>query len=397
MTFAARPSEEQHELSSIVRNLLARRSDSVAVRAAAESELGYDPELWRTVCEQVGVAALAVPEEYGGAGFTLVETHVVLEELGAALTPSPLLGSGVLATQALLLSGDEAACHRLLPGLAEGTRTAAVCWAGEDGRWHTDRAAVRADAVDSHADAGTDAVDAAGGTEAGWALSGTATLVLDGVGADTLLVVAALGAGRVGLFEVDPGDAGVHRTATPAMDTTLRFARVEFAGARAVPVTLDAGALLPVLHDIAAVAVTALQVGAARRGLDMTVEYAGQREQFGRPIGSFQALKHRMADMLVAVETARSASWAAAQSAAHRTPRLPHDAALAKAWCSEALHHIASETVQLHGGIAITWEHDAQMVFKRAHATSQLFGQPHEHRRRLFRLLEQAADGRPAS
>ncbi|MFJ8660413.1 acyl-CoA dehydrogenase family protein [Streptomyces sp. NPDC093795] len=393
MTFTARPSEEQHELSSTVRNLLARRSDSAAVRAAAESELGYDPELWRTVCEQVGAAALAIPEEYGGAGFTLVETHVVLEELGAALTPSPLLGSGVLAAQALLLSGDEAACRRLLPGLAEGTRTAAVCWAGEDGRWHTDRAAVRADADDTDADA----LDAAGGTEAGWALSGTATLVLDGVGADTLLAVATHGTGQVGLFEVDPAHAGVHRAATPAMDTTLRFARVEFAGARAVPVTLDASALLPALHDIAAVAVTALQVGAARRGLDMTVAYAGQREQFGRPIGSFQALKHRMADMLVAVETARSASWAAAHSAAHRTPRLPHDAALAKAWCSEALHLVASETVQLHGGIAITWEHDAQMVFKRAHATSQLFGQPHEHRRRLFRLLEQAADGHPAS
>lgn len=376
MSFA--PTEEQNELSSTVRSLLTRRSDSVAVRKAVETPAGYDAELWQTLCAQVGAAALAVPEEYGGAGFTLAETHVVLEELGFALAPSPLLGSGVLAAQALLLSGDEPACRRLLPGIADGTRTAAVCWAGDDGRWRTDGSAVR--------------VDGEGGDQV---LSGTATLVLDGAEADTLLVAAAPGAGLEagppGLFEVDPSAAGVHRTNTPAMDTTLRLARVDFDRAPASVIAFDARALLTTLHDIAAVAVTALQVGAARRGLEMTVEHARQRVQFGRPIGSFQALKHRMADMLVAVETARSVSWAAAGSAARRGPNLARDAALAKAWCSEALNTVAAETVQLHGGIAITWEHDAQMVFKRAHATSQLFGQPHEHRRRLFHLAVQPA------
>jgi alkylation response protein AidB-like acyl-CoA dehydrogenase len=184
---------------------------------------------------------------------------------------------------------------------------------------------------------------------------------------------------------VDPADNRVRTTPTPAMDTTLSLARVAFDGVPAVPLALDAADLLATLHDIAAVAVTALQVGAAQRALDMTVAYSKERLQFGRPIGSFQALKHRMADMLVEVETARSASWAAARSAAHRLPELPQHAALAKAWCSEALNKVAAGTVQLHGGIAITWEHDAQMVFKRAHATSQLFGQPHEHRQRLFR------------
>jgi alkylation response protein AidB-like acyl-CoA dehydrogenase len=167
------------------------------------------------------------------------------------------------------------------------------------------------------------------------------------------------------------------------MDPTLRFADVELAGAAAEPVVEGAEAWLPRLRDVALVAVTALQVGAAQRCLDMTVAYAGQRVQFGRPIGSFQALKHRMADMLVEVETARSASWAAAWSAARGDGELPVRAATAKAWCSEALSRVTAETMQMHGGIAITWEHDAQLYFKRAHATSQLFGQPHEHRHRL--------------
>ncbi|MGW9131885.1 acyl-CoA dehydrogenase family protein [Streptomyces sp. NPDC055681] len=368
-------SEEQNELSATVRSLLARRSDSGTVRRVVETAPGYDEGLWRTLCDQVGAAGLAIPEQYGGAGFTLFETHVVLEQLGAALTPSPLLGSGVLAAQALLLSRNEAACERLLPGIAEGTRIAAVAWAGEDGRWRTDRCEVQATGGD------------------GWTLSGSATLVLDGAAADVLLVVATVGPGQVGLFEADPADDRVRRTLTPAMDTTLRLARVEFDGVPGTPLALDAADLLGTLYDIAAVAVTALQVGAAQRGLDMTVAYSKERVQFGRPIGSFQALKHRMADMLVEVETARSASWAAAWSAAQLEPELRERAALAKAWCSESLNKVAAETVQLHGGIAITWEHDAQMVFKRAHATSQLFGQPHEHRQRLFRLLEPAAAG----
>lgn len=362
-------SEEQSELSATVRDLLARRGDSGSVRRAVTTARGYDEELWRILCEQIGVAGLAIPEEYGGAGCSLLETHVVLEQLGAALTPCPLLGSGVLAAQAVLLSGHAESCARLLPGIADGTVVAALAWAGEDGRWHTDR-------CDVHAT-----------RSGGWTLSGTATLVLDGGAADVLLVVASTGAGQVGLFEVDPAGDGVRRTPTPAMDTTLQLARIEFDGAPGTPLTPDAAGLLGTLYDIAAVAVTALQVGTAQRGLDMTVAYSKERVQFGRPIGSFQALKHRMADMLVEVETARSVSWAAAWSAARSEPDLRHRAALAKAWCSEALNKVASETVQLHGGIAITWEHDAQMVFKRAHATSQLFGQPHEHRQRLFRLL----------
>lgn len=364
MEFALSP--EQAELAATVRALLERRSDSAAVRAAAASERGYDEALWQTLCEQIGAAALAIPEEYGGAGFSLFETHIVLEQLGHALTPSPLLGSAVLAAQAVLHSGDEAACERLLPDIASG-RVAALAWADEHGRWRVDGSSVTA----------TD--------EDGWRLSGTSTLVLDGASADMLLVVASTPHG-VGLFEVDPDGSGVRRTRTPALDPTLSLAAVTLDAARATPLSTDASGMLAGLRDVAAVAVTALQVGAAQRGLDMTVGYAKQRVQFGRPIGSFQALKHRMADMLLQVETSRSASWAAAWSAATSGADLPGLAAVAKAWCSEAASAVAAETVQLHGGVAITWEHDAHLVFKRAHATAELFGPARVHRRRLAEL-----------
>ena len=368
-------SEEQAELAAMVRDLLRKRSDGQAVRKAVTEPKGYDESLWSVLCEQVGASALAIPEEYGGAGFTLFETHVVLEELGAALTPSPLLGSGVLAAQALLLAGNQAACAQLLPDIASGGLVAALVWAGSNGRWSPDDLAVSAREVDG-----------------GWALDGTASYVLDGDHADLLLVLAQGASGPV-LLRVRPDQPGVRRTASATMDQTLRLATVDFEGAGATLVADDASRFLPTLRDIACSAVSALQVGAAQRCLDLTVTYGKQRVQFGRPIGSFQALKHRMADMLVEVETARSASWAAAWSAAHRDGELPARAATAKAWCSEALNRVAGETVQLHGGIAITWEHDAQLYFKRAHATSQLFGQPHEHRARLFDLYELSDPG----
>jgi alkylation response protein AidB-like acyl-CoA dehydrogenase len=344
-------SEEQQELAATVRSLLAKRSDGPAVREAMTSGRGFDDDLWSVLCEQVGAAALAIPEEHGGAGFSVFETHVVLEQLGAALTPSPLLGSGVLAAQALLLAGDDAACRDLLPGIAEGTTIASLVW-----DWAADSQPVTAD---------------------GSSLTGTCELVIDGDVADALLVVT-----DTGLLRLDPAQPGVRRTRAEAMDQTLRFATVELDAAEATRVC-DTTDWLPTLRDIACVAVTALQVGAMQRCLDLTVGYSKEREQFGRPIGSFQALKHRMADMLVDVETSRSVSWAAAWSAALRDEDLAERAAVAKAWCSDALARVAGDAVQLHGGIAITWEHDVQLYFKRAHALSQLFGQPHEHRTRL--------------
>ncbi len=351
-------SEEQAELASTLRALLARRADSAAVRAATESDDGFDRSLWELLCEQVGVAALAVPELYDGAGFSTFETCVVLEELGRSLAPSPLLAT-LVVSEALLGAGDADACARLLPRVAAG-EVATLAWAGLTGP-------SRPEPV--HAD--------------GCRLSGTTGPVLLGDVAEVLLVVARTADG-VALFEVDPSAAGLTRTRTPAMDTTLRLATLELDDVEATPVVGDAGTALARAHLVGTVAVAALQVGGAQRGLDMTVAYTKERVQFGRPIGSFQALKHRMADMLVLVETARSIAWAAAYAVSVGGDDAARLAASAGSWCSDALEQVAGETVQMHGGIAITWEHDAQMVFKRAHALGQLFGQAHEHRRTLL-------------
>jgi alkylation response protein AidB-like acyl-CoA dehydrogenase len=319
--------EEQDELAAVVAALLDKHSDSGAVRAAMESEQGYDESLWRALCEQVGVAALAVPEEYDGFGASFVETAVVLEELGRNLAPTPLLATSV-ATAALLLSSDEQLVTELLPRIAAGEVATLV----------------------------------------------TGELVLSGASAAIVL---------------QQGDTSLERLDAPriervgSLDQTLDLGRLGDGG----EVELDDD-----VRDIAWTLTSALQVGAAQRGLDMTVAYSKEREQFGRPIGSFQALKHRMADMLVLVEASRSASWGATAAAAayvdeptdERATILARRAAVARSYCTDALDHVASETVQLHGGIAITWEHDAQLVFKRAHALNRLWAPAHVARAQLL-------------
>ncbi|ONH58822.1 acyl-CoA dehydrogenase [Frankia sp. CcI49] len=373
------PSDEQQELARAVRQLVDRRAAALGTRAAATSDLGYDDILWKTLCTQIGGAALAIPQEYGGAGATLLESHVILEQLGATLTPTPYLGSAILAAQAVLGAAGAEHRERLLPALADGT-VGALAWADGTGRWRTDGAGVRA------TPAGRDTGTSTGTCDGGWRLSGRSTLVLDGSYAAILLAVAETPDG-LGLFEVDPASPGVTRIRVRALDLTLDLATVAFDQVPAVALTSEdarVGPALRHLHAVAATAVTALQVGGAQRALDRTVRHLRDRVQFGRPLGSFQALKHRAADMFVAVETSRSMSWAAAWAAAHDPADLPLRAALAKAWCSEAFAAVAGESIQLHGGIAITWEDDTQLYFKRAHATGQLFGQAHEHRKLLL-------------
>jgi alkylation response protein AidB-like acyl-CoA dehydrogenase len=340
-------SDEQRGLRDAVHTLLAKRSDSAAVRRAIAEPAGYDTALWRVLCDQIGVAALAVPEQFGGAGAGPREVQLVSEELGRTLTPSPFLGS-VVAASLLIALDDEAASNRLLPRIAEGT-VAALAWAGAEGKWGSGAMTVDGDR-----------------------LSGEAHFVLDGDSAEVLLVVAD---GAV--YEVDPAAADIVHT--PAMDLTRRLARVGLDGAAGVRIgPADATAALDAALDAAVVALAAEQVGAAARALEMTVDYAKVRHQFGRPIGSFQALKHRMADLHVLLEAARSAAYAAADGSVHPSA--------AKAYCSEALRTIAAETIQLHGGIAITWEHDAHLYFKRAHGSSELFGSPGRHLARLADL-----------
>ncbi|WP_181701037.1 acyl-CoA dehydrogenase family protein [Nocardia sp. GTS18] len=334
-------SNELLEFRSSVRALLAKHATPEALRAAMDSDLGYDPKLWQLLCEQVGVAALAVPEQWGGVGASLVESLMVVGELGRVLSGVPMLGSAVLGVQAVLLAGDEQACERLLPDLAEGSRTAALCWADSQG-W--DEYGVRSE---------------------GGSLSGTAHYVLHGAQADVLLVLT-----DDGLFETSPTAAGVTVTPTPGLDHTRTLASITFTETPATRLG-DPGSRL---RDIAWAALAAEQVGAARRCLEMTVEYTSARVQFGRPIGSFQALKHRMADMYVLVESAESAALLAAQSLAAGSDSAAEDVWVARTHCTEAFNAVAAETIQLHGGIAITWEHDAHLYFKRAHATAELFG-----------------------
>jgi hypothetical protein len=355
-----------------VRGLLARHRAAVGRGPADEpGGPGYDPALWQRLCREIGVAGLAIPECYGGSGAGPAETHIVAEELGRELTPSPLLGSAVLAAQAVLASGDTAAGQRLLPPIAEGTAVAALAWAGEPGHW----------------DPADPACAAAPVSAGGWALTGTAHYVLDGDSADLLLVAARTPAGT-GLFEVDPGQPAVARTAAVTMDGSRRLSYVQLTGAAGQPIGGPAGATaLGRALDLACIALSAEQAGAARRALDRTVAYALTRVQFGRPIGGFQALQHRLADLHVLVESARALSYAAADAAAAGPDGLGLRAAAAHAYCSEALAATAAEMIQLHGAIGITWEHAAHRYLKRAHGAAQLFGRPAEHVARIAAAL----------
>jgi len=337
--------EEQQALRDAVRGLLASGGD--------------ERSRWRRLCGEVGAAGLAIPGRYGGAGAGPAETGVVMEELGRDLICCAMLGSAVLAAQALLASGDEAACRRLLPAIADGSATAALAWTTSAGRWDTGDVACQAREVP-------------GGC---WELDGEAHYVLDGDTAGVLLAAARAPEG-VGLFEVDPRQPGVGRTAVTTMDATRRLAVVRLAGARGRRIGGDAARPLSTARDLACLALAAEQAGAARRALELTVGYAMTRVQFGRVIGGFQALQHRLADLHVLVESAQSLSRAAA---AGDTPALGLRAAAAKVYCSEALMRTAGEMIQLHGAIGITWEHPAHRYLKRAHGAMHLFGRPAQH------------------
>jgi alkylation response protein AidB-like acyl-CoA dehydrogenase len=344
-------------------------TDSARPAPPSPTPPGYDLALWQWL-GKIGVAGLGVPERYGGAGAGPVETHIVAEELGRNLTPSPLLGSAVLATQALLASGDQAACRRLLPAVADGSAIAALAWTAAAGRWDPGEVACHAAAA-----------------APGWVVHGEAHHVLDGDVAGILLVAARTPDGT-GLFEVDPDQGGVSREAVTAMDTTRRLAVVRLDGAAGRRIGASATqAALAQARDLACIALSAEQAGAASRALDLTVAYTKARVQFGRAIGGFQALQHRMADLHVLVESARSLSYAAAQAAADQAPDTGLRAAAAKVYCSETLQRVAAEMIQLHGAIGITWEHDAHRYLKRAHGAAQLFGRPAEHAARIAAAL----------
>ncbi|MQA94874.1 MAG: acyl-CoA dehydrogenase [Streptosporangiales bacterium] len=350
---------EQEELRATVRRFFEERSPISRVREIAEGDRDHDPDLWKRLSGELGLAGLIVPEEHGGAGSGHVELAVVLEEAGRALAPVPYLASAALAPAALLATGDEKAKAELLPGIAAGETIATVAGA------------------DSHV-----TVTASGAGEA-WTLSGRADLVLDGAYADLLMVVAASEHGT-GLFAVRADADGLTRRRLTSNDLTRSLARVDFAGTparRLEGFDPDHGPVA--IQAVADLALAAEQLGGLRRCLDMTLEYVRLRMQFGRPIGSFQAVKHACADMYSDADMAYAALRHAAWAADGDPDAFPQAAAVAKIFCSDVYERMTAQTIQLHGGIGFTWEHDAHLYFKRARGTAGLFGSTARHRARL--------------
>jgi alkylation response protein AidB-like acyl-CoA dehydrogenase len=363
-------SEEQQELRDSVRRFVADRAPLSRVRQLMDAG-EIDKEVWAQAGAQLGLQGIAIPEEYGGSGFSFAEQAIVLEELGAGLYGGPYLASAVLAATALLASSDEGARQELLPGIASGETIAALAFTEEDGSW--DPSGIRL---------------AASKSGDGWVLDGHKSFVLDGGNATLFLVVAVAGGG-LSLFAVDAAAAGLAATSLPALDQTRNLARLDFSGvpARLIGAEGEGAAILDRVLDVAAVALAAEQLGGAQRALDITVDYTKTRHQFGRPIGSFQALKHRMADLLMEVESLRSAVAYAAAAVADNSEEVPVVASLVKAYASETYFHAAAEMIQMHGGIGFTWEHDAHLFFKRAKATELFLGDGAYHRERLAQRI----------
>jgi alkylation response protein AidB-like acyl-CoA dehydrogenase len=359
---------EADDLRQAVREFLEVASPSGRVRDLMSTAEGYDKSVWRQMASELGLQGIAVPEEFGGAGATVAELAVAFEEMGAALLCAPFFSTVALATQAILCSGDTTAMGDYLPGFVDGSTTATVILNSDLDAWDP-----QAVTLTAHAD----------GT--GYRIQGDADLVLDGYTADVVLAAANTSAG-ISLFAVSANADGLTREPLATLDRTRKVSRLQFhdVPARLIGTDGEAAAGLARTCDLAIAALAAEQVGAAQRCLDMAVGYAKQRIQFGRAIGSFQAVKHRCADMLVLVEGARSASVHAAESADSND--LPIAASVAKMACSEAFLQVALDNMRIHGGIGFTWEHDAHLYVRRAKATELIFGSPDHHAQRLAAL-----------
>ena len=361
--------QEQEELRAMARAFLAEHSGSEQIRTAMESELGYDPGVWKQIAQELGWAAVIVPEAYDGLGLGAVELTALMECMGESLLCAPFFSTVCLGVNALVVAGSDAQKREHLPAIAAGERTATLAGLGEG------------------PEAGTVAWRTDGD---GFLLDGTAAGVVDGHSADLLIVAARGEGGETGLFCVSGDAADLERNALPTMDQTRRLARIELRGVRVegdACLSSAAAAALQEIGDRAAIALAAEQVGGAQRCLDLAVAYAKEREQFGRPIGSFQAIKHKAANMMVELESARSAAYYAACVADEGGEELPSVASLAKAYCSDTYFQCAADCLQIHGGVGFTWEYDVHLYFKRARASEQLLGAPSWHRERVAREI----------
>jgi alkylation response protein AidB-like acyl-CoA dehydrogenase len=382
--------DERQDLARSVRSACERMAPEERVRAVAYGEgdeeerdanSGFDTALWDVLCNQVGVAAIALPEHLGGAGYGAAALGVVAHELGRALAPVPFVSSTVLATGLLVdLTDRDPDAEKRLTGLAEGRRTAAAALTGDGGLWR--RSAVTLSAAR---------------TGDGWCIDGTVRHVLGGTAADDLVVVAAAEDGEQAVFLLDPAVGGVVTEAERVLDGTRPMATITLNSAPAVRISGD-GPVDDVIErnvDVTLAVLSAEQVGACERVLEIATAYARTREQFGRPIGSFQAIKHKCADMLVDLEWARSASQAALQAAdadgsedRRAASEADWRASMAKAVCSEALRNAVHANVQIHGGIGFTWEDSAHLYFRRARTDEVVFGAPAQHWDRLSTLAK---------
>ena len=365
--------DEQEQFRSAIRRFLSDRSPTTEVRRLMGTAEGYDPAVWRQLSEELALPGIHIPEQYGGAGFGMVELCIVTEELGRALLCSPYFSTAVLAANAVLNAGTEAQKSALLPDIANGARLATLAVTEPDGNW--DPMSIKVAAIPD--------VD-------GYRIGGVKSYVVDGHVVDLLIVAArapkAAGRERLALFTLDANAAGVERRLLESTDPTRKIARIDFHGAHANLLgELDDGAksILRTL-DQAAIALANEMMGGAQALLESAVNYAKLRVQFGRTIGSFQAIKHKLADMLLDVELAKSAAYYAAQAAAVDDPEWPALASLAKAAASETYLHTAAECIQIHGGIGFTWDNDTHLWFKRAKSSEVFLGQPSYHRELLM-------------
>lgn len=360
--------DEQTQLRTAVRKFCAENFGEQTVRTLMESEPRFDPKVWARLGTELGVLGLAVPEADGGAGGTLVDQAVAVEELGAWLACGPVFGTVLLAIPALVAASAGPVRDELLGALAEGTRTAAFAVPDQAGAFDP---------------AGVNVTVAEDGT-----LTGTVERVVDG-GAGDVLLVAASGPDGIGLYAVEAASPGVQRTPLVTLDLTRPQATIALtaAPAQVVAASDEADRVIAHAFQVASALLAAEQVGAAQHLLDLSVEYAKSRLQFGRQIGSFQAVKHRLADCLVDLEHARSAMYHAAWALTDGTDDPALAASIAQATASAAFAKIAADTIQVHGGIGFTWEHQAHLYFKRATTDAALLGSAEAHRSRVAELV----------
>ena len=365
--------DEQQEFRTVVRRFLEDTSPTTEVRRLMQTTEGYDADVWRRLSGELGLTAVHIPEAYGGQGFGIGELAITVEEMGRALLCAPYFASTVLAATAILKAGSEAQKQALLPDIASGRTIAAFAFTEENGRW--DAGGVGATAT------------ASGG---GYRINGVKSFVLDGHTAGLVVVVArqpgSVGSDGLSLFTVRGDAPGLDRRSLEAMDPTRKLARLVFSNVEAELLGAEGQARGPLEQtlDVARICLANEMVGGAERLRQSAIEFANLRYQFGRPISSFQSLKHKAADMLLDVELAKSAAYYAAAAADDGDDDLPAIASLAKAAASDAYMQTAIHTVQIHGGIGFTWDNDTHLWFKRAKSSEAFLGSAAEHRERLM-------------